>query len=172
MNSRKNIIYFICLCAIVCTLLVSVGISYARYQTSVSETLTFEAKDIDSLGGIYINSQDGWVASEDKLNLEFTLSGEKKEASNRQAYVRLTATEKFNPDAKITLTVDGVEYKAKPRTNTLGDLLFSQMGKGTEFRFYKEDKEVYWSLSDNKTMQLSIVGIKDEALVRLVAKVK
>lgn len=172
MNSRKNIKYFICLCAVVCTLLVSVGISYARYQTSISKTLTFETKEIDSLGKIYITSEDGWIASGDKLNLEFTLSGEDKENSERKAYVRLTATEKFNPEAVVTLTVDDTVYEAKPHSNSLGELLYSQMGKGTEFRFYKDDNEVYWDLSQNKTMQLSIEGVADEALVRLVAKEK
>ncbi len=172
MNSRKNIMYFICLCALLTTLLVCVGISYARYQTSISKTLTFETKGIDSLKKIYINSEDGWIASEDKLTLVFTLSGEDKDNSERKAYVRLTATEKFNPDAEVTLTVDGTVYKAKPRSNSLGELLYSQMGEGTEFRFYKDDKEVYWKLSENKTMQLSIKGVADEALVRLVAKEK
>ena len=52
---------------------------------------------------------------EDKIifkNLEFTLSGEDKENSERKAYVRLTATEKFNPEAVVTLTVDDTVYEA------------------------------------------------------------
>lgn len=172
MSFGKKTVCFICLFALLCTALISVGISFARYKTSVGEVLIFETKAIEDSGKVYITSEDGWSTSNTALSLNFTLSGGKNADSKRMAYVRLTATEQFDPNATVTLTVDGTTYQAKPHTVSPGELLYSQMGKGTEFRFYNASEEVYWQLSANKNMKLSVQGVSDKSLVRLVAQEK
>ena len=152
--------------------MLSIGISYARYKTAVEGTIIFETKEISDNEKIYITSAEGWKSSTDDLSLSFTLSGGKKVTSDKTAFLRVTATSKFNPNATVKLVVDGVTYQAKAYDASSDSLLYSLMGSGTEFRFLKDGKEIYWQISANKNMTLYIEGISDESLIRLVARQK
>ena len=170
MQTKKTKIFYVCLFTLLGALLLSIGISYARYKTAVEGIIIFETKEISENEKLYITSDEGWKTSSDTLSLNFTLSGGKKVTSDKTAYVRVTATSKFNPNANVKLVVDGVTYQAKAYDASSDSLLYSQMGSGTEFRFLKDGKEIYWQPSANKNMTLYIEGISDESLIRLIAR--
>ena len=172
MQTKKIRILYVCLFALLGALLLSIGISYARYKTAVEGTIIFETKEISENEKIYISSAKGWESSSGTLSLNFTLSGGKSVTADKTAYLRVTATAKFNPNATVKLVVDGVTYQAKAYDASSDSVLYSLMGSGTEFRFLKDGKEVYWQPSANKNMTLYIEGVSDESLISLVARQK
>ncbi len=171
MQFKCKKISLICLLALLVVVIFSVGTAYARYKTSINQTIIFETKLIDDSGKIVISSADGWVEGNNNLTLDFDLSGGDAK-SGRKAYLRLTATENLDTSATVTLKVDGVEYQGVPYSVENGELLHFQMGNGTEYRFMSENDEIYWKLSDKKSMKLTVSGKGNKSLLRLVAKEK
>ena len=169
----NRIIRFACVLALLCMFGACVGITYARYRSTVSETLIFEAKLIDETGTVVITSAEGWQKTETGAKINFTLSGKNVSNPARLAYLRLTATEEFPATAEITLTVGGVNYSGKATQITAGELLHGQMGSGTEYRFTDvSGNDLIWQLTKENSMTLTVRGASDVALLRLIAKEK
>lgn len=172
MQIKNNVIRYICLFVLLGTVLLSLGVTFARYKTSIANTIVFETEEIGQDEKVFITTSEGWEKASNSLGLKFTLSGGKNVGEDAVANIRMTATELFNPNATVSLTVDGVTYWAKAFDVSDDNLLYSQMGNGTEFRFYSDGEEIYWPISQNKNMTLYIQGASDESLIRLVAKQK
>lgn len=146
-------------------LLLSMGMALARFSSTVRGLLSFEVKPLDAGEAIRVNAPDGWQVTETGTVLTFTVSG--TDGANRQAYLRLTATEGLSPETPITLTVNGVAYEGVPRTLDAHELLYQQMGAGTEFCFYDAGEELLISLSGEQTLVLTVAETADAALLRL-----
>ncbi len=148
----------------------SVGVAYGRFQTKKEGQLAFEAKPISQSGTVVMSSDQGWVTVGGTATLQFTLSGTGG-GSGRKATLRLTATEAFL-GGTVTLTVDGTTYTATAEEILPQDLLYAQMGSGTQYCFYSDGQELVWPLSANKDMTLRVQGVTQTALLRLVAQEK
>lgn len=162
-----------CVLALICMLGACVGVTYARYRSTVSEKLIFQAKLIDETGTLQLTSASGWTEISDGLKVDFTLAGRNVTDASREAYVRLTATEGFDPDADVTLSVAGALYEGSAATVSEGTLLHAQMGSGTEYRFYSGGEELSWPLTESTAMTLIVKnGGEEKSLLRIVAKEK
>lgn len=169
----NRIIRLSCVLALICMLGICVGVTYARYSSTVSKELLFQAKLIDETGTVELTSANGWSETSNGLNVEFTLSGRNVTDASREAYVRLTATEGFDADGDVTLNVAGAIYSGTAFAVGGGNLLHAQMGSGTEYRFYGSNgEELSWQLTKSTKMELIVKGESDKALLRLVAKEK
>ena len=169
----NRIIRFACVLALLSMVGICVGVTYARYRSTVSEALIFEAKLIDETGTVVITSAKGWEKTGDSVSLSFTLKGKNVNDPSKVAYLRLTATEKFPSSAEVTLKVGGVNYVGKPSVIKSGELLHAQMGSGTEYRFTDvSGNDLIWQLTSEKSMTLTVSGSSDIALLRLIAKEK
>ncbi len=172
-HMSKRIIRFACVLALFGMLGACVGVTYARYKSTVSETLVFEAKLIDETGTVVITSAEGWQKTSSGAKLSFTLSGKNVSDPARFAYLRLTATEAFPSTAEVTLSVGGVSYGGKPSPVKSGELLHAQMGSGTEYRFTDPSgNDRIWQLTASTKMTLTVSGASDTSLLRLIAKEK
>lgn len=146
-------------------LLLSMGVALARFSSTVRGSLLFEVKPLDAGEAIQLNAPDGWQATETGTVLTFTVSG--TNGASRQACLRLTATEGLSPDTPVTLTVNGVDYEGVPRAIDPHELLYRQMGAGTEFCFYDAGDELLVSLSGEQTLVLTVAESADAALLCL-----
>ena len=168
MKALHKSVYLLCLLSLVGSLLLGVGVTYARYRTAVDGELAFLAQLSDETGSLSLDSAQGWVTTAQGASVTFSVSPI-GEAAGRSAYVRLTATELAGDGVTVTLTVNGETYTATPRRVTAGDWLFAQMGSGTEYSFYKGGTELTWPLSAEQTMTMTVNGVADVSLLRLVA---
>ena len=168
MKAFHKSVYLLCLLSLVGSLLLSVGVTTARYRTSVDGSLSFLAKTAEQTGSLSLVSPQGWTTTASGASVTFAVAPV-KDAADRTAYVRLTATELAGENVTVTLIADGKTYTATPRRLTAGDWLFAQMGKGTEYRFYDGKTELEWPLSDERQMTMSVSGVADVSLLRLVA---
>ena len=170
MQKKKLLLSLLCGVALLGVLCTCVGVTYARFKTQKEGGLTFEAKPINQSGTVVMSSAQGWVTVGGTATLQFTLSGTGS-GSGRKATLRLTATEAFL-GGTVTLTVDGATYTATAEEILPQDLLYAQMGGGTQYCFYKDEQELVWPLSANKDMTLRVQGVTQTALLRLVAQEK
>ena len=168
MKAFHKSVYLLCLLSLVGSLLLSVGVTTARYRTSVDGSLSFLAKTAEQTGSLSLVSPKGWVTTADGASVSFAVSPI-GEAAGRTAYVRLTATELAGENVTVTLTADDKTYTATPRRVTEGDWLFAQMGGGTEYGFYDGKAEREWPLAADRQMTVSVSGVADASLLRLVA---
>ncbi len=170
MQKKKIWIPLLCGFALLGVLCSCIGVTYARFITKKEGALTFEAKPINDSGTVVISSAQGWVTGDDAVSLQFTLSGTGGGAG-RKAVLCLTATETFM-GGTVTLTVDGTVYTGTPTQIAPGGLLYAQMGGGTLYRFYNQGEELVWALSANKNMTLTVQGVIETTLLRLMAEEK
>lgn len=166
MNLIHKKIRLVCLLLLVVILPVSVGVAYGRYQSTINDTVTFQAQQSDPDRAIAIRT-NGWRTAADRAEISFLLhSG----AQDQKAILRLTATEGFDPQqATITLQVDGTAFVGVPQLVEEGHPLFDKMGKGTEYRFYTEDDECMWAVSETTTYTITVEGSAETSLLRLIA---
>ena len=168
MKAFHKSVYLLCLLSLIGSLLLSVGVTTARYRTAVNGDLSFQAALSAESGSLSLVSPQGWVTTAQGASVTFAVSPI-GEAAGRSAYVRLTATELAGDGVTVTLTADGKTYTATPRRVTAGDWLFAQMGGGTEYRFYNGKTELTWPLSAERSMTVSVSGVADVSLLRLTA---
>ncbi len=170
MQKKKLLLSLLCGVALLGVLCTCVGVTYARFKTQKEGGLTFEAKPINQSGTVVISSAEGWVTTGEQASLRFTLSGTGG-GVGRKATLCLTATETFG-GGTVTLTVDGTEYVGAATVIAPEDLLYAQMGGGTLYRFYNRGEELVWPLSPNKSMELTVQGVAQTTLLRLIAEEK
>ena len=172
MSRLHRIIQLSCLALLLGLALISVGVTYARYISSVEQELTFEVKTVGETSTFRLASTKGWQRAADGMTLDFTISPEGSVESPVTVCLRLTATETLSDDVTISLTADDQTYMATTSAIRQEDPLYSQMGGGTLFHFSDENGELGWSLTAEKAMRLSVRGASDEALLRLVVQEK
>ncbi len=170
MQKNKLLLSLLCGFVLLGVLCTCVGVTYGRFKTQKEGGLTFEAKPISQSGTVVISSAEGWVTAGEQASLQFTLSGTGG-GTGRKATLCLTATETFDGGA-VTLTVDGTEYVGVATAIVPEDLLYAQMGGGTLYRFYNQGEELVWPLSANRDMKLTVQGVAQTALLRLIAEEK
>ena len=164
----NRIICMFCLIVLLGVATLCCGVTYARYSSSVQQSLNFQVKTVGETGAFRLSSAKGWQVSDGGMTLDFMILPDGAIESPCTVCLRLTATEGLNDDVVIALTVDGKTYTATAETIQTDDPLYAQMGGGTQFRFIDTDGEVSWSLTAEKAMRLSVQGASDEALLRLV----
>jgi len=159
----------VCLFLLAAAVVASVGVAYGRYSSSIRESLFFEAAQRDEARIIELRSQSGWETAADRAQLAFSLVNARG-VTGQYATLRLTATEGFRADgATVVLTVGGTAYTGVPHTLAKGDPMYDKIGAGTEYRFYTDDRECVWSVSDGATYTLTVTGEADASLLRLTA---
>lgn len=169
MNKVHRAIRFVCLCCLTAAVLTSIGVAYARYNSSIRESLLFEAAQKDGSRVIEIRSSSGWDIASDRAQLVFSLVNAGG-VTGQKATLRLTATEGFYANGStIVLTVDGTAYTGVPQAVAQGDPLYEKIGGGTEYRFYAADSECVWAVSEGHTYTLTVTGEADASLLRLTA---
>jgi len=164
--SKKHIVLLV-ICFAVLIGALSLGTSYARYVSEVSKSLVFEANTVVGSGSVTLTSQNGWVATPKGQKIEFTLSGENRQASAKRVGVRVSATELVNPDIVIKLTVGDTEYTATPSVIAKDSALYKKMGAGSLYRFKNGESELSFDLIEQKNMTVTVEGASDTALLRL-----
>ena len=115
MKAFHKSVYLLCLLSLIGSLLLSVGVTTARYRTAVNGDLSFQAALSAESGSLSLVSPQGWVTTAQGASVTFAVSPI-GEAAGRSAYVRLTATELAGDGVTVTLTADGKTY-----TFTKGD---------------------------------------------------
>lgn len=170
MAYRKRIIQSICLILLLSLATLCLSVTYGRYRSTIEQAVSFQAKTLEETGAFRITSAKGWQTSGNGMVLDFTLSGGDASDPDCTACLRMTATEGLDPDVVISLTVDGKTYEATAYAIKEGAALYNQMGSGTEFRFSDAQGELGWKLTAAKSMRLSVQGVSDTALLRLIVQ--
>ena len=169
MSQVHRAIRIVCLCYLTAAVLTSIGVAYARYSSSLRESLIFEAAQKDGSRAIKICSDSGWDAASDRAKLVFSLVNVGG-VTGQTATLRLTATEGMDADGStVVLTVDGTAYTGVAHTVVQGAPLYDKIGSATEYRFYTADRECVWAVSDGRTYTLTVTGEADASLLRLTA---
>lgn len=169
MKQARKSIRLVCLLALIVALLGMAGATYARYRTTIRETLTFEAAQIDGSHALELRSEQGWLTTPEGMSFTFTLCNT-GDVTGQHAYLRLTATEGFDPEEMtVTLTAGEVDYVGVPREIGAGDPLYAGMGAGTEYRFITDEGEPVWEVSPTAVYTLTVEGATDASLLRLTA---
>lgn len=169
MNRIPKAIRLVCLLILCVALLALAGVSYARYRTTLRETLTFEAASYDTTQTLEIRSEEGWRNTSEGVELTFTLCNT-GDVTGQKAYLRLTATEGFDPEVTtVTLTVGDVAYVGVPRAIVAGNPQHLVMGVGTEYSFTTANGESLWEVSPTTVYTLTVEGETDVSLLRLTA---
>ena len=169
MNRVHKTIRLVCLLTLLLAMVLTVGVSQARYSTTRRETLTFEAAQNEPSRALEIRSDDGWRTTANGVELTFSLCNTGN-VTGQRACLRLTATEGFDPAwSTVTLTVDGVAYVGTPHTIAEGTVLYESMGAGTEYRFTAAGDELVWEVSPTQVCTLTVEGEADVSLLRLTA---
>lgn len=172
MTRLHRIIQLSCLALLLGLALISVGVTYARYTSTVQQELNFEVKTVGETGTFRLASTKGWQATADGMTLDFTIAPEGAAESPVTVCLRLTATETLSDDVTVSLSADGKTYTATASAIRKEDVLYAQMGGGTLFSFADANGELGWLLTAEKTMRLTVQGASDEALLRLVVQEK
>lgn len=157
-----------CLLTLVALVILSIGISYGRFFSSLWKTVGFQAKPVDSSRAVRIDSEAGWQVDADSATITFTVANDSGDTDQR-VYLRLTATEGLPSDAVVTMTVDDVTYTASAEAITSGHPLYDKIGQGTQYRFYGQAGELDWPVSADQVMTISVQGDADVSLLRLTA---
>ena len=169
MKRAHTSIRLVCLLVLVAVLLAAAGVTYARYSSTRRDTLTFEAAPNDASHALEIRSADGWRTTPHGVALTFSLCNV-GDVTGQKAYLRLTATEGFDPaQATVTLTVGDTVYVGVPSPITEGNPLYQSMGAGTEYCFSTIDSEQIWEVSPTTEYTLTVEGEADASLLRLTA---
>ncbi len=166
MGKRHSIILIICVFSLLAVSLF-VGTSYARYVSEITKMVGFEANTLINSGTVKFESNSGWVSTQNGQKIEFTLSGENRQASPRRVSVRISATQMLDPNVVIKLVVGGSEYVAKPSAIANGSALYKKMGGGTLYKFFNGDSELTFDLIEQTNMTVTVEGKSDAALLRL-----
>lgn len=169
MSKVHRAVRLVCLCCLMAAVVVSMGVAYARYSSSIRESLVFKAAKTDASRAIEIRSYSGWDTAPDRAQLVFSLIN-KGGVTGQNATLRLTTTEGFSDDSTLViLTTNGTTYTGVPHTVKQGDPLYAKIGGGTEYRFYSADSECVWAVCDGQSYTLTVTGEADASLLRLTA---
>ena len=137
------------------------GNAYARYETSLSQTLGLQYEEEN--GHIYIRDvkqDETELEEQDTFTMNFVLSnGESEEeywTYNQEASLSIFATVGLEDPMRYTLVLmDGsVNYTATYSEVKKGSDLYSKYGPGWIYHFYDESgEEIKWQFSGNQFME-------------------
>ena len=189
MKERKNGISrlpLLAVCAVLIALIVTVGVTYARYQEVRDQRISFSGAGVD---GIYIRSADGsytspdtWKkdASDGSWQLEFLLSNsesaDKVAKRTQTAYVRvISGTADITSNTVIELICGEERYTAVPERIDTESVIGQRFGDGRLYRFFNQSgEEVTWMLvggrSSDLMMKLRVKNGAEGASYTIVAE--
>lgn len=171
MNKRNMFPLLVALC-IVGALVLTVGVSQARFRENWTETLPFQPEGEENL----ILHQDGdWIAEQNTRKLTFSLENTDTQVSEGKIYILVSegieAPEKLN----ITLTAPDGQYIAQAQPIVPGSVLHMRFGDGWAYRFLNtQGQEKTWTLqpSGQQSFDLTVEHsgeINYHSLLRVVA---
>lgn len=172
MNKRNMFPLLVMLC-VIGALILTVGVSQARFRENWTETLPFQPEGEENL---VLHQDSNWVENQGLRQLTFSLKNTDTEASGGEIYV-LVSNGIEDPDKlKITLITQGSRYTAQAQSIVPGSVLHKSFGDGWVYRFLDDQgQEKTWTLqpADLQTFVLTVENSEEihyHSLMRLVAK--
>lgn len=172
MNKRNMFPLLVMLC-VIGALILTVGVSHARFRENWTETLPFQPEGEENL----VLRQDGnWVEDQNTRQLAFSLENTDTEAATGTVYVLVSEGIESPDKLYITLTAQGQQYTAQAQPITEGSPLHKSFGDGWAFRFLDhEGQEKTWEFGPDERQNFVLTvesreEINYHSLLRLVAK--
>lgn len=164
-KSNKKPIIFILICLVITSVLLTAGITYGRYYTRIRNDIGFHTYNINDIRiygrTVFAQRNEGdwnpvpstWTERNGRMLLDFSVAnGESSRRfadSDTSVRIRVTATEGFD-SASCTIylvafsgadTQDSLTYGGIPVAITEQSPLYSDIGRGSLYRFYNETGE-------------------------------
>ena len=172
MNKRNMFPLLVMLC-VIGALILTVGVSQARFRENWTETLPFQPEGEENL---VLHQDSNWVEDQGTRKLTFSLENTDTEAAAGEIYVLVSKGIESPDKMNIILTVQGRNYTAQAQPIVPGSALHRSFGDGWAYRFLdSQGKEKAWKLepADEQTFVLTVENseeIQYHSLLRLVAK--
>lgn len=171
--NRRNMFPLLVMLCVVAALILTVGVSQARFLERWTETLPFQPAGEKNL---ILHQNSNWTEDQDGKKLMFSLENPDTEASEGEVYV-LVSEGVENPDKlNIILTVQDRSYIAQAQPIAQGSALHKSFGDGWVYHFLDDQgQKKTWTLqpAGQQTFQLTVESSQEinyHSLLRLVAK--
>ena len=172
MNKRNMLPLLVMLC-VIGALILTIGVSYARFRENWTETLPFQPEGEENL---VLHQDSNWVETQDARELAFSLKNTDTEAATGAVYVLVSQGMESPDKLHITLTAQGRTYTGQAQSIVEGSALHKSFGDGWVYRFLdNQGQEITWEL-DPAQQQNFVLTVENReeinyhSLLRLVAK--
>ena len=170
---KRNMFPLLVMLCVIGALILTVGISQARFRENWTETLPFQPQGEENL---VLHQDSNWVEDQGTRKLTFTLGNTDTEASGGQIYVLVSQGVEDPDKLEITLTAQGRQYTAQAQPIVPGSALHRSFGDGWAYRFLDDQgQEKTWTLqpAQEQTFYLTVESseqIHYHSLMRLIVK--
>lgn len=170
---KINMFPLLIMLCVIGAVILTVGVSQARFRENWTETLPFQPEEEEKL---VLHQDSQWIEHQNTRRLAFSLENTGTEASNGKIYVLVSQGAEKAETLQITLTAQGQSYTAQAQAILEGSALHKSFGNGWVYRFLDDQgQEKVWSLqaAGQQAFQLTVENSEDlhyHSLLRLVAK--
>lgn len=172
MNRKYMFPLLIALC-VIGALILTVGVSQARFMENWTEILPFQPREGKNL---VLHQVSDWVEDQGAQKLMFSLENTDTEPSEGEVYILVSMGVESPDKLDIILTVQDRSYTAQGQPIVQGSALHRSFGDGWVYHFLDDQgQKETWTLqpSSQQTFQLTVESSEEinyHSLLRLVAK--
>lgn len=156
----SSLLFLLTASACVC---LSIGTAYGRYNTTVTENMSFDAQSKTSIYLTYEgDGVGGWVSEDGRQTLTFVLSngdGERIYGKDMEVLVRLYLPGAEDPLLGADLVLEtsiGESYTALHEKLNENSALYAEKGEGWIYTFYDTDNEITHPFYGGKLAELLV----------------
>lgn len=170
---KNNIFPLLVIGTLAAMLVLSVGITQARFRENLKETVPFRPEEAETL---VLQEKTAWETVGNTSTLSFAVENTGDVRENGRVY--MLASQGIQSGEKLTVTLTQAQqvYTAAAEPIPEGSTLYKSFGEGWIYRFFDgQGQELIWPVEANGqlTYQLSVksnASIGYDSLIRVIAE--